>query len=341
MANNCTNRSSNYELLRIVCMLMIICGHIIMYHKYDKVGDSSWYIGQIIRPFCMVAVNIFIIISGYFGIKLNVKKLWSLNLMVTFYCVAFLIWSLLSGRHTFSPRKDWMLLIPVVTKQYWFITDYFALCFLSPFLNKLVDVLDKNLFQRLLITCFVLFCILPTFAVILNFQSITLDYGYGLVNFMFLYLLGRYASLHFTCEFSKYVYLGLYLASMASMGLFQICYSKILGFDFDALISYDTIFIFVGSVSLFMYFRQLSFSNNLINKLAKTCLAVYVIHLCPLFCGYFFRDLLHVQTYTGFTYLLLLFVTPICIYLLCAFAEMCRLMFIKIIIRAQNKISFL
>ena len=76
-------RSSNFELLRLICMLLIICGHIIMIHGYDTVGDSSWYIKQIFTPFCTVAVNIFVLISGYFGIKLNTKKIWSLNCMVT------------------------------------------------------------------------------------------------------------------------------------------------------------------------------------------------------------------------------------------------------------------
>lgn len=37
-------RASNFELLRLVCMLLIICGHITMIHGYDTVGDSSWYI---------------------------------------------------------------------------------------------------------------------------------------------------------------------------------------------------------------------------------------------------------------------------------------------------------
>lgn len=46
--NKEANRASNFELLRLVCMLLIICGHIIMIHGYDTVGDSSWYIKQIL-----------------------------------------------------------------------------------------------------------------------------------------------------------------------------------------------------------------------------------------------------------------------------------------------------
>ena len=72
-------RSSNFELLRIVCMLFIVCGHIIMVHKYEEMGDSSWCINQVVRPFCAVAVNVFVLISGYFGIKYNFNPLAELS----------------------------------------------------------------------------------------------------------------------------------------------------------------------------------------------------------------------------------------------------------------------
>lgn len=184
-------RISSFELLRVACMMLIICGHIILNHGYSTLFDNSWYIQQILRPFSVVAVNTFVLVSGYFGINQAPKKLGSLNWMVTFYCVAFLLMGYAMGFHGFEARKDWMQFVPVVTKQYWFITVYFALCLVSPFLNKLVEVLDREMYKKLLQTCFALFVVLPTFAVILNFKTITLDSGYGLINFMFLYMLGH------------------------------------------------------------------------------------------------------------------------------------------------------
>lgn len=317
-------RSSNFELLRIVCMLLIICGHIIMVHKYNEIGDSSWIIRQVVRPFCMVAVNVFVLISGYFGIKLNTKKLWKLNWMVTFYCVVFLLMGYAVGFHGFEARKDWMQFMPVVTKQYWFITVYFALCLVSPFLNKLVEVLDKEMYKKLLLTCFALFVVLPTFAVILNFKTITLDSGYGLINFMFLYLLGRYIRLHFTSTWSKNKYLLAYFCSMSIMAAFQILYSKLLGFDFDALISYDTLFTFTGAVCLFLFFQQLRFTSKFINTLAAPCLAVYVIHINPIIFHPLFADLLHVREYNGVSYIAELIVLPFVIYAVCAAIEILR-----------------
>lgn len=64
-----------------------------------------------------------------------------------------------------------MFLVPVLTKNYWFITIYFALCPVSPYLNLLVEHLDKRNFQRLLVTCFGLFVVLPTIGWCLNFPQ--------------------------------------------------------------------------------------------------------------------------------------------------------------------------
>ena len=68
-------RESNMELLRVLCMLFIVCGHITLAHKSDLMGDSSYYINYFFRSFAVVAVNVYVLISGYYGIKLKVKKL--------------------------------------------------------------------------------------------------------------------------------------------------------------------------------------------------------------------------------------------------------------------------
>ena len=317
-------RCSNFELLRILCMLLIICGHIIMVHKYKQIYDASWYINQIIQPFCAVAVNTFVLISGYFGVRLKFRKLLSMNNMVSFYSLIFLILVVCLGIHPITISKDWMQFFPVITKQYWFITVYFTLCLLSPALNILVEYLEKKQYERLLLTCFLCFVILPTVGFITNFESITSDSGFGIVNFCFLYLLGRYLHIYYSKKISSYWYLLGYIFSMSLCSLFQILYSKILGFSFNALISYDTIFVFVGAVCLFLFFSELKFSSRYINILSANCLAVYVIHLHPLFYEYFFANVIGVEKYVGMQYILLLIIAPCLIYLACIMIDKFR-----------------
>ena len=84
--NKENNRCANFEALRIVLMLLIIIGHIMMYSdKLDKVGTVEYYITNAVRSFSMVAVNTFVLITGYFGTNRKWKKLLGLDLKVCFY----------------------------------------------------------------------------------------------------------------------------------------------------------------------------------------------------------------------------------------------------------------
>ena len=218
-----------------------------------------------------------------------------------------------------------MHFLPVVTKQYWFITIYFVLCILAPFLNIYIEHISQKQFINLLLTLFVLFCILPTIGYILNFRAIVEDAGYGIVNFIFLYMLGRYIRLYYKASINCYYYLGVYLLAGISIAASNIILSHILGFKFDSLISYNTIFCLVGSVGLFLFFSTLNFKSKLINNISKYCLAVYVLHISPLFYDYLFKEIIEVPNYSGISYILLLILCPIVIFLACAIIEACRI----------------
>ena len=136
-------RQSNFEMLRIVCMLFIVCGHMVLSHD-SQLFSPDWHIGNFVLGFVCVAVNSFVLISGFFGINLDFKKLLRMNNMVTVYSIILFIISLVIGIHTLKLRADWMYLAPVLTKKYWFITIYFVLCLLAPFLNHFIESISKN-----------------------------------------------------------------------------------------------------------------------------------------------------------------------------------------------------
>ena len=317
-------RQSNFELLRIVCMLFIVCGHMVLSHD-SQLFSPDWHIGNFVLGFVCVAVNSFVLISGFWGINLDFKKLLRMNNMVTVYSIILFIISLVIGIHTLKLRADWMYLAPILTKKYWFITIYFVLCLLAPFLNHFIESISKKQYQHLLITLFVLFCIQPTFGFLLNFEAIVPDAGYGIVSFIFLYLLGRYIRIHLQFKTSKYWFLAIYFASTLSIGLSHLILSKILGFEFSSFISYNTLLCLLGAVGLFLFFSQLDFKSRIINHFAKYCLAVYVLHCHPTFTKYLFNDIIKVNEYAGITYILLLLVCPIIIFVGCSIIEASRL----------------
>ena len=79
------------ELLRIICMLLILTHHFILHVLYPELaargGDVNPYriACIIINGFAYVGVNCFILLSGYYGMKFKVKSLFNLYFICVFY----------------------------------------------------------------------------------------------------------------------------------------------------------------------------------------------------------------------------------------------------------------
>ena len=262
-------RNSNIELLRIICMLFVIGGHIIMRYKGGEIGTNEYFIGNILRSFFMVAVNCFVLISGYFGIKLNYKKLIKMAVQVFFYTILIYLITVALGIHSVSPKQDILLLIPIISKRYWFITIYFLLCIISPVLNLVIENIDKKYFKKILLIACILFYILPTFQYMINAPSLTGDAGYGIVNFTCLYFIGRYIKLYYKDDRSILFYGVIYIASSLLLFLGNYTLTRIFGFPFSSFVSYDTVFLLVSAVSLFLVFKNINIKSKVINSLSR------------------------------------------------------------------------
>jgi len=87
-----TIRDSNFELLRIVLILMIICLHYMVHGgalNSLSQSDFNFYIAYAFESFCIVAVDCFILITGFFQInnKYQFKKVVDLWTQVFFYSI--------------------------------------------------------------------------------------------------------------------------------------------------------------------------------------------------------------------------------------------------------------
>lgn len=224
-------------------------------------------------------MNGFILLSGYFGINLNYKKLIRLDIKILFYTWIFFAIGIISGIHQINIIKDILLIFPVITKRYWFITDYFVLCILSPFLNKFIRSLDKEELKNLLLIGGIIFYVIAMFCFMINADQIVNDSGYGMINW----------------------------------GM-----TKITGFYFDSLISYNTIFVLGGAISLFLAFKNLKIpTNTIINRSAAACLSIYVIHTNPTTSQYIFCNILKVNQISGIKLIPVILVQACLIYVVC------------------------
>lgn len=283
MSTSIIKRDSNFELLRIICMVMIIMGHLAIKFSSRNISSLTYIEPRFLQSFTIVAVNVFVLISGYFSISYKMPRLLKLIEQTWFYSVGLFFLALLLGWHSLEPRKDIFYFVPIFGKLFWFITIYVILYILSPILNKLALSLTKEKFKAILLVGFFIIYVWHTFGYILNAQMPFTDAGYGVPNFIYLYLLGRYFRMHFDIMSSKHNYFLFYVLISVALFTFQYAYSWVLGFPYISLCSYNTLFVFWGAVMLFLYFAKLKLAyNKFINEWAKYCLAVYIIHMHPL-----------------------------------------------------------
>lgn len=168
MKRELKQRFSNLELLRIISMLMIIMLHLLNFwgllNTYNTFSWKSVFVWTM-ESLSFVAVNCYVIISGYFLVesKFKFKKIFSIWTEVLFYSVIIYFGLLCTHQIEFRYRHLLHNMLPVIFGNYWFVTVYLMLYILSPFLNKLVNSLNKKQYTYLLLIILVFFSILPTF----------------------------------------------------------------------------------------------------------------------------------------------------------------------------------
>lgn len=83
-------RTSNLELLRVILMLMIFVLHYILGTNAiieSRIYSIDYYLINLIEALCIVSVNCFILLSGYFLVKFKFSKIIKLILQAKFYAV--------------------------------------------------------------------------------------------------------------------------------------------------------------------------------------------------------------------------------------------------------------
>ena len=324
--NKYNERNSSYELLRILCMLFVVGGHLIgkgMQITYDNTllgGGEDYTLSRLLYFFCTVAVSTFILISGYFGINFNWRKILKIWFSVLFFSWVIVIYKII-GKNDIKGCLPYFL--PIISNEFWFISCYFILCGLSPLLNKLVDSLSKRQLKQLVLLNCVVFYGWATFNYIFNFRQFVPDFGVGIINFDILYLIGRYIKLYGLVARSSFFWTCAFIGNTFLMVLLELLYSYILHFGFTSFENINSVFVVANAIFLFLAFKNLHFHNCYINYLAVYCLAVYIIHFNDVGMP-FLTDFFDLKNLHGIGILWsVLFIPPI-VYLVCVIIEIIR-----------------
>ena len=139
-------RQSNFELLRIVCILLIIAFHYSVHGNQSAIFSSAISANQVVSivlgSWGLLGVNGFLFISAYFLIakesRFSTLKLLKLLLQTVFYSLGFVIVLALTGVITVDQQTIVGAVLSPFTGQYWFVTAFCVLYLVHPFLNRII-----------------------------------------------------------------------------------------------------------------------------------------------------------------------------------------------------------
>lgn len=335
---NISKRNYNLELLRILSMLMIITLHYCTFGYRINVVDSLGYNTKVlwlIYAFCFGAVNLYVLISGYFMINSTFKwkKLIKLWIEVLFYSVGIGVIFYLLGKGDFSNIKTMIaVLLPILSKSWWYVTIYFGLYVLSPYINKLLHSLTKKEYQHLLIITSVILLILNSF--IPGNYLFDNTQGYGIIWFIYLYMVAAYIRLYDLPKIKPIYYLiGYCIASFITFGsrFFVLKYLSNdpiwMGHE-KFLYTYNSITVFVAALCLFMFFKEIkikSIFEKLVIKISSATFGVYLIHEHFLVRNCLYTDILKVKEFARNDYKGLIMIGSILgVFIVCTIVDLIR-----------------
>lgn len=267
-------RNASFELLRIICMFMIVYYHLFVKIDYMSVIKSPEY-STILYPL-HIAVVCFVLISGYFRIKLSCHKLLKFLIQVLFYNVlAYGIYVFLSGG--FSIKDFLFSFLPFSHNQdLWFVRTYLMLMLISPILNKYLDTTPPEKICMMFTILIFISMYLGTFG-----NDTSLKEGKNITNFMTIYFLGnelRYK--RFVPNISKknillmLILFNFIFMSVVYFGYGTIFVSKLRIISWD----YNSPLLIFNAVLFFLLFEKFSFSSSVVLKVATSVFPIYLIH---------------------------------------------------------------
>ncbi len=290
-----SKRQANFELLRIVAMFMIITLHYLVkggvavpFAKSDSaVNCFAW----LVEAFCIVAVNCYVLISGYFMVESVWKpgRVVSLLCQVLFYALLIPCVMIAAGAVPVGEMGiyDWIgCVLPIQTEHYWFATSYLLLYLFAPFLAAGIRQMEK---RQLQIVLGLLLCFFSLGKTIVPVKLVTDQYGYSFGWFLCLFVTAGYIRKYGISWLEKksYAVLTYVLACLLIWGLSLVSHclaDKIDAFSYyeDMPYTYNHLLCLTGAVALFYVFKNSRVKEgrtaDVIRMLAPYTFGVYLLH---------------------------------------------------------------
>ena len=276
-------RQSNMELLRIVAMILVVIVHSdftsLGTPTYDDIhtDPANGLARLVIEAFALVAVNTFVLISGWFGIRPSARGL----------CGFIFQWLFLSlGAYgVMVATGDAPLNADSASEAiwaYWFVPAYVGMYVMAPVMNSFL----REASRRQIATVVVGFYVVQTAVMRTTHADMFLE-GYDPLSFMGLYLLAG-----FIRRFYDELPVRRWRAG-AWAGVYALCVVANAALYFwpgwKMFLHYSNPLTVAGAMALTLSFARMRIAHSaIINTMARGAFGVYLLHMNPwVYRGYF------------------------------------------------------
>lgn len=288
------------ELLRILAMMMVVMLHYLskgeLLTSLTEDFDTGSYIAWLLESFSIVAVNVYMLISGYFLVEsgFKMRRLAELICQVLFYSLLIppilMAVGVLRGDGQSAPITVYRLLqyiFPSLMGHYWFITAYLVMYLLLPVLAAGAKALSRTQLRNTILLLLLFYSVSKS---VLPVRLETDNQGYDGLWFVCVFLVAAYMRLYGIPFLQKgkraaLCYLGgcaLIYGLTMGVRLFYLRTGRLDNF-IHAPYDYNHILNLFAAVSLFYAFLSLklsedSLSGRVILRVAPYTLGVYLLH---------------------------------------------------------------
>jgi len=323
-------RQSNLELLRILAALMILIVHMDGASLGLPNPGTEWSAGEwwqtVFEAFAIIGVNLFVLISGYFGIRLTRSRIADYLIVCGFYSVGiFLLVSCLKPS-SFTPDKAVDAILFISHTDLWFVRDYFLLMLLCPLINPGLEALNKRDLNWLMLALVVVNCYFGWL-----WGGVVNPTGYNLMQMIFMYVAGAWLRL---TPVTTAMCIVLYAVAEVAIVVSACVMDSLKAY------AYNSPAVVLASIACFGIFRNLSFTSRIVNTVAAGTFAVYLVHKNPAVWGGGLKPLVRsmAETHSGVVFFLICVAIAILFFIIPVALDLARVR-LGIRYRSRNHIN--
>ena len=287
-------RNSSIELLRIIAAYLIVLRHFVGANALDvwaqPLSFNKTMLEGLLYPSGKVGVVLFFLISAWFlcesttDLKTAFRRAWILEREILFYSLILTAVIFATNRSLLTPKILISAILPTSTDLWWYTTSYIVFLILFPFLTIGLKSLGRKFHRNCCLVCIILWSIGGGLISFVSFDMtkenvLIFIYLYTLVSYWRWYqpeLIARRTAIVF-------IILGYAISIASVLALTPITLTLDRGKHQQTMLGQNEwmLPIMLIGFGMFSLAKQHHFTNRVVNSIAKSTLAIYLITVYP------------------------------------------------------------